>query len=311
MEEEVATSEAVETAAPVETTEAPVTETVTEQPQQPEGKPAGFDRVEFTPEQQERVNRLYGNMKGYEKNWREQQEVNARLVAQINELVNNQQQIVTHIQTADYADAEQRLAAQREEAWNKGDLKAFNAANDQLMEIKIKKTTAAQPKPQEQQQPREIQRRSIEGSQVVNGALERGDIQNTDAAFANSWMAETDASGNLLRPWVNASDPRNLKAAKITEGVLNDPDFMNRPLRDKLKEVDRLMGVQTQTQAPAQNVLGAGNLTRGRQNNNIKLDPKIEQIAVRLKVAGNDPKFTAQDHINAWAKAQQKYGRGR
>lgn len=271
-----------------------------------EGRPAGFDPVEFSAEQKTRFDRVYGNMKRYETERNEQRELNARLASQLNELVTGQQQIVSHIQTADFIDAESRLNNQRDEAWNKGDVKSWNEANDRINEIKIRKALSErerqQPQPQQQQQPR-----NIDGRAIVNGAMERGSLDQTSAAVVNSWMGETNPDGNFKRSWVNANDPRNFEASKVAEAVLNSPLFVDKPMMEKLKEIDKRMGM-TMPQPSGQNVLPPGNLTRGKPSSNIKLDPKIEQIAVRMKFAGADPKLTSQDHINAWKKATVKHG---
>lgn len=278
--------------------ETPVQQENTEQ----EGKPAGFDRVEFTPEQKARVDRLYGNMKRYESDSKEQRELNQRLVNELTAIQQGQQQIVSHIQGNDYQEAESRYDAERDAAWNKGDLKAFNAANDKIHEIKTKRLLAQQqPKPIQQQQPQ----RDNSGDRIVNRAIDQGEINSVDANIARSWMAETDATGNLKRPWTQGNDPRNYAAALEGQAVFNSPNWSDKPIADKLREVDRRMGLQTQQQTTGQNVLGAGNLTMGKQNNNIKLPPEIEKIAVRTKFGGPKAK-SDQDHIEAWKKAVLK-----
>ncbi len=118
-------------------------------------------------------------------------------------------------------------------------------------------------------------------------------------------MSQTDSSGNLMRPWTQQNHPNNYAAAKEADAVFNSPLFEGKSMAEKLREVDKRMGIQP-VQQGGQNVLGAGNLTRGKPNGNIKLDPKIEDIAVKTKFAGRDPKLTPQDHINAWAKAVAK-----
>jgi len=290
----------VENTEVTETPSAPPPEAPQEQPaEQPQERPTGFDPVEFTPEQKARVDRIYGNMKRYESKWKEQEQANEILIQKFNELSQNQQQIVTHLQTSDYHDAETRLRADRDAAWQKGDMQAYNKANDELGDIRIKKATAAiqqvQPKPQ--QQPR-----NLNGQDVVNGALDRGHVNNAEASVVNAWMGETDSNGEFKRPWVNADDPRNLEASRVAEAVLVSPMFANKPMAEKLKEIDRRMGVQN---SPGQNVLPAGNLTRTRQNNTIKISPEIERIAIRTKFGGPNAK-SDQDHIDAWKRAVSK-----
>lgn len=283
--------------------ETPTQQENTEQTNGHDGKPSGFDKVEFTPEQQQRIDRLYGNMKRYEGDAKDLRQINQQLISTIEQLHTGQQEIVSHIQGSDFQEAESRFASDREAAWNKGDLKAFNDANDKLHEIKTKRLLAQQqPKKTTQQQP---QQRDNSGERIVNRAIDQGEINPVDANIARSWMSETDATGNLKRPWTQGNDPRNYAAALEGQAVFNSPTWADKPIADKLREVDRRMGLQTQQQTTGQNVLGAGNLTRGKQTNNIKLSPEIEKLAVKTKFGGPKAK-SDQDHIEAWKSAVLK-----
>lgn len=268
----------------------------------PDNKPEGFERVEFTNEQLARVNRIYGNMKRYENELRDTRTDNQRLIDMVNHLATGQQQIVSHLQTTDFTEAESKLKSARDTAWGKGDVNAFNEANDQLIEIKAKKI-AFDTQPKKQSEARQ-QQPSTDGQAMLNRARSYGELNGSEETAVQAWMGETDASGNLKRPWTSTGDARNYAAALEAQAVLNSPLYATKPLVEKLKEIDRRMGLQT-TQ-PQTNVLSGGNLTRGKPNSNIKLDPKIEDVAVRLKFAGKDPKLTAQDHISAWKKAVEK-----
>lgn len=264
------------------------------------GKPEGFDPVELTPQQKARFDRIYGNMKRYENDAKEQRGLNEQLVNEFQRLRQEQSQIVNHLQVSDFVEAEARLDQERDAAWNKGDHIGYKNAQDKIVELKVKKALAESqrqiPRQQQVQQPQQ-QRQASQPSV----SLEEQDI-------AQAWMSETDTSGNLRRPWTNGYDPRNALAIQHGEIVFKDPLFANKPIAEKFREIDRRMGV-INAQTNGQSVLGAGNLTKGGKPNNInsiKLDPKIEDVAVRTKFAGKDPKLTAQDHINAWKKAAVK-----
>lgn len=304
---ETVSSTPIEQSAPVEQNvpheTSQETQTVSQQ-EQPSGKPEGFDPVELTPQQKARFDRIYGNMKRYENDAKEQRSLNEQLVQEFQRLRVEQNQIVNHLQVTDFADAESRLNSERDAAWNKGDVKAFNEAIDKLTEIKVKKGVA------------EAQRQNVMPHQPVpqqrQNAAVSPQITAEDQNIAQAWMSETDNSGNLRRPWTNEYDPRNSLAIAHGDIVFKDPLFANKPIAEKFREIDRRMGLQTQ-QTNGQSVLGAGNLTRTSKPNNIasiKLDPKIEDIAVRNKFAGKDPKLTRQDHINAWKKAVVKSKEG-
>lgn len=306
---EIESTETTEAPASSEATETTTQENNTQEISQPtdqtEAKPEGFDKVEFTPEQLARVNRIYGNMKRYENDSKEQRELNQALVRELTNIRTEQSQIVSHLQATNFKDAETQLSQKRTEAWNKGDLEGFNKANDDLVDIRLKKELAKN-KPQPVQQQPVPQQRHMDGNRVVDGARDKGDITPEEAGIAQSWMAEADQNGNPIRPWAsNPSDPRNYAAALEAQAVFNSPSFVNKSIADKLREVDRRMGVQTQTGRT--NVLPSGNLTSGNKTNNIKLDPAIEKIAIRTKFGGSKAK-SDQDHVEAWKRAVAKSG---
>lgn len=274
-----------------------------------DNKPNGFDKVEFTPEQLQRVNRLYGNMKRYESESKEFRKLNEDLVREFQSLKNNQDQIVTHLQNNDYQEAESRLAQQRTDAWNKGDFEGYNAANDKINEIKIQKSLAVAAAKQQPRIQQPQQQRNVDGNRVVDHSVDQGSLTPQEADITKTWISETDQNGNFKRPWASdPGDPRNYAAALEAQAVFNSPLFANKPIAEKLREVDRRMGIQAQPSRA--NVLGAGNLTNGSKPNNIKLDPAIEKIAIRTKFGGPKAK-SDQDHVDAWKRVVAKSKGGR
>ena len=101
---------------------------------------------------------------------------------------------------------------------------------------------------------------------------------------------------------------RPIARAAAIEGqaVFNNPSFASKPFAEKLREIDRRMGVANK-QATGSNVLSGGNLTRGNRANTIKLTPYQEKIAVKTKFAG--PGKSSQEHLEAY-KAQIAATRG-
>lgn len=285
------------------------TENVSQETPQNENKPAGFDPVELNKEQQERFNRVYGNMKKYENKFKDQEQANQILIDRLNELQNGQQQIVSHLQVGDFQEAENTLKAQRDVAWREGKVELYNEANDKLAELKAQKIaqkflSERDQKTQKIQQVVPLPQRQISGDDAINNAVQTGVVTSDEANIYRSWMNQRDPNGNSLRPWVNSGDIRNSKAALIGRAVFEDPDNAGKSFAEKLKEIDKMMGVQPM-QTNGQNVLGNGNLTRGKQTNNIKLSPEIERIAIRTKFGGPKAK-SDQDHIDAWKRAAQK-----
>lgn len=269
-----------------------------------DGKPQGFDRVEFTPEQKSRVDRIYGNMKRYENDSKELREQNQALMKSLEQLYQGQSQIVNHLQTSDFQDAERNLQSQRDQAWKTGDLEGYHKANDQLVEIKSRKAFAEN---QARQQPRvqqPIQQPRMSGERMVDTAVQSGEINPVDTNIARSWMAETDAAGNIKRSWTQETDPRNYEAALVGKAVFESPAWVGKPMAEKLREIDRRMGVQPQQQS-GQNVLGSGNLTRGNSRSNIKLNDVERNIAIRTKFGGSKAK-SDEDHAAAYLQAKIK-----
>lgn len=304
-EAQVQDSQPVQTEAPVQQTETTDNQPIVDNSEQ---KPDGFDRVELPPEAQKRFDRVYGNMKRYENSAKELQDIVAKQFEIINGLQTGQQQIVNHLQTQDFTDAESRLNTQRDEAWSKGDQRGWHQANDQLTEIKLKKNLSLQQQrqavPVQQQQPAQ----TVNSQDAVQYAVQRGEITPQDAHIFKSWATETDDTGNFKRPWVNAHDIKNTVAAIEGRAVFENPAFAQKSFAEKLREIDRRMGM-TAPQQNNQQVLGAGNLTRGNKNSTIQLDPAIEKLAVRTKFGGPKAK-TDQDHIDAWKRAVQKSSKG-
>jgi len=257
-EAQVTSSEPANTPVPAETTE--VVENVSREAPQTE-KPAGFDPVEFTPEQKARVDRLYANMKKYEHESRTTKEDNQRLLQAFESLQTQQGQIINHIQKNDFQDAEARLTSERQAAWDKGDITAFNKANDGLFEIKAKKVvTESLPKITPVEQPKNngyMNGQRMPVVDAVNQAVERGEIEPQEAQIFKSWESQADDMGMKVRPWTDPSHPLNQAAAIEGRAVFENPAFKNKTFAEKLKEIDRRMGIQT-NQSQNNSVLGSG-----------------------------------------------------
>lgn len=314
-EAQVTTSEPANTTTPSVDTSVESQSEVSHESNQPSNKPEGFDQVEFTPEQKARVDRIYGNMKRYETKAQEMERLNVDLIQRMAALETNTSQIVNHIQTSDFKDAETRLVADRQKAWNDGKIDDFNRANDQLLEIKAKKIVSESlPKPSPVEQPKNngyMNGQRMPVTDAVQHALERGEIEPQDATIFKSWESQADDTGMKIRPWTDPNHPMNGAAAIEGRAVFENPAFKNKTFAQKLQEIDRRMGIQNQS---SQNnaVLGAGNLTRGGRVPKVELSPQIERMAIRTKFGGPKAKSEA-DHVEAYRQAmirsQQKGGR--
>ena len=85
------------------------------------------------------------------------------------------------------------------------------------------------------------------------------------------WAMEEE-NGNRKRPWLDQNHPRNGRAVKVIEGVLADPEFEGKSLKVKGAEIDKLMGLQSKTQAAP--VLNSGNPPRGATKTSLTADQK-------------------------------------
>lgn len=282
-----------------------------------ENKPSGFEPVEFTPEQQERVNRLYGNMKRYETKAQQLEQANQILLERYNELNGTTQQIVSHIQSTDYQEAESTLRTQMKAAWDRGDLDGYHFANEKLLDVKTQKALADRDSRQKPQQKQQVEpNRAISATEALEISVQKGETPPDEANILRAYFSETDEGGLLKRPWVNAQDMRNTQAARIAAVVFdpNHPVFGAKPLRDKLTEIDRQMGVVNR--APSgQAVLGGGNLTRPVKANKVELSQTERDIALKTRFAATNPKLTPQqkaaltdaDHLEAYKQAKVKH----
>lgn len=278
---------------PAETPAEPAQETQ-ETPQEP--KPNGYQGdhfVEFTPEQQKRINDLSKKAGKAEREAAQLRDIAKQQFEIIEQIRRDQGTIVSHLQQGDFAKAEGLLKEQRLQAYNRGDLAAVDDINDKLTDLKFQRLKAEIPKPQPQPQ-----QRGQSGEDIVTRAVNQGAITHQDADVYRAWATETDEYGNLKRPWVNEGDHRNTAAAIEGQAVFNNPSYANKSFADKLKEIDRRMGVQNKQAAT--NVLGS-NLTRQQKNNTIELTDYQKRVAVKTRFAG--PGKSDQDHIEAW-KAQ-------
>lgn len=270
-------------------------------------KPSGFDKVEFTPEQMERVNRLYGNMKRYENQANELKEINSKLIETVSQVQQEQSKVVSHLQFKDFETAESKLKDDARQAYAKGDLDGWFSANQRLSDIQVKKSMADVSRPQspiQQQQPRQ---QAISPDDAINMALQKGDVSQEEANIYRAWVNETDASGSIKRPWINPSDIRNSSAAFEGRAVFGNPTFAGKSFADKLKEIDRRMGLAHQQNGNS--VLPAGNLTRGTNTNKVLVSDYEARVAVRTKFGGPKAK-SDDDHIEAWRQAKIKSAKG-
>lgn len=228
----------------------------------------------------------------YERELREYRQVMDEQYSRIEELTSGFGTMVNQMQDQTYADTEASLKQQLLAAKQTGDVEAELEIQDKLIDLKAEKKLAAK-QPQPKQQPRQQ-------AQQDYGY----DISDEDQAVVTAWQDERDDTGGILRPWAHCRTPDNPQADKAyigalreTYSVLGNPRYANWSMEQKMAEVDRRMGV-VQVQRK-QSVMGGG-LTGNRKSSKIPMNPKAEEIAVRMKLGG--PKATREQHLEAYRK---------
>lgn len=254
----------------------------------------GENFVEFTPDQQKRLNQLAkkaGKAERESGEWRTVAQQQAELIA---ELSKGQQQIVQHLQTNNYAEAEQQIISQQQQAFERGDLPTYNALNGKLIDLRVQKAIA-------DKAPKELPKvvQQFQTQDVVEAAVQKGAISRDDATVYQEWANETDNYGNPLRPWVNERDARNLAAAAEGQAVFRNPAMAGKPFAEKLKEIDRRMGIQNRNQTGS-GVIPSGNLTGNGKTSTVKMSSWAEDLAVKTSFAGKGK--SRADHIEAYRK---------
>lgn len=252
-QEEIVTQEPAPQEAPVgdvEIIEAPEEEIEQPEPEEPKKQ----DRVEFsTPEQQAKFNDVYKQMK-----------MSDQRNAMLTDILTEQQRQLDELRArnlqSDSANAEQMLMAKikaaRETGNEDAEFKAIGELADFRAEQKIRKVNATQQQAQQQ----------------------TAQLETREAQYVDSLMRETDASGNLIRPWLNPQGPdfNNTinQLQTIAKKYYGDPFA----LQKSMAELDVIMSqkkeppkphVTTNTRAP--NPMAGGNLTNGNPRGTIKM----------------------------------------
>lgn len=247
-----------------------------------DGKPAGYDPIDeatATPQQvKERIDYLYRQLKDDKRTLSEYRRVAQQQSQQLAELTNGMGTVVHHLQDKNFADNEAQLAMMRQQAWEKGDSKAYDEINDRLIEIKLnKKLTATQRQVVQPQQQQNQQPQYNNAAEIAQRGVQEGELDVNDARLIAAWQDERDETGNQLRPWAFSNSPLHMQAAAEAAAVWRNPRFAT--TEQKIAEVDRRMGVAKRTVSPT--VMGA-NLTNRGKSNKVTLTPKQQEIALRM-----------------------------
>lgn len=196
-------------------------ESVVETPAVEEKKPVvgeKFDYVELTPDQQRRFNRLYAQVKTNEA-------VNKQLIEDNKKLLTKVMQIESQNIDRELSEAMNKLRAEKQRAYENGDVKAIDKVDDEIYELKEK------------------QRKYKEETEAVNKDLETVKLDPHTVERVKEWGAETNSDGELLRPFVNPNHKDHKRFLRITEFVLTDPEMEGKSEDDMFEAVDKALKV--------------------------------------------------------------------
>lgn len=220
-------------------------------------------RVDFNPEQQRKFNDLYKQVKMSDARNKMLADMNQKALDKIDELEKRFSQ-------TDHAEAERILTSRLKEARESGDEdkadKIFQELIDFKVDSRLNKKQPEKPKPVD--------------------AMADPDVR-TVVQFAQ----ETDANGNLLRPWIDARSPQHANAMKMAGAIAMsvDSEFGYVDIPEVMRRMDEAMKPkptqQGNSRAPDPM---RGNLTNGSSKGKMKLSPQELAAAQKLGVKPED-----------------------
>lgn len=181
-------------------------------------------------------------------------------------------QFETKTTQSEYSQSENVLLTQLQEARDNGDIAKETKLLGELVDLRVQqKIEKEKPAKQAKIDP-EIQ--ALVGDPDVQTIAER--------------MHEKDASGELLRPWMNQNHPKyNYVEAQLNSILVRQETEQGWYDMDKaLDELDQIMMKPTKSAKPAPkpgpDPMGGSNLTNSQQRAKMKLSPQEEAMAYKL-----------------------------
>lgn len=270
-------------------------------------KPAGYAPVDLSalpPEVakpiNDRINYIYGQVKHSEREKKEMRQILSDQSRIINELTQTSQAVVNHLADKTINETEASIYSAMQQAWEKGDNKAYMEAQGKLIDLQVQKRLRDSEKPK--QQTNGVQPSYANAAEISQAAVNDGSLSEVEYRTTAAWQNERDDQGNLIRPWAFDSNSNYQAALDEAKAVFTNPRYASMSYEKKLAEIDKRMGVQKQE--VSQTVLGGG-LTRNGKQSKLTLSPKQQEIAIRTKFGGPKAKSDA-DHLDAYRKQIEK-----
>ena len=253
-------TDAPETEEVVSTTE-PIVET--EQQKTPKTLPEDqeWNKVELTPDQQKRFNRLYAQVKSQER-------IQNDIIEQNRKLMDKLEAYEAKTKTTEHVSQLEQLKAERRECLMTGDLAKADELDEQIFELRSNKPKAHEPKAAEQayELEPEIKERVVE------------------------WANEVDDAGDMLRPFILVGHPKHKTSMAIIESVLQDESLSGKDVEDYVKAVDEALianGImKAKRKAEPSIVLESASRPRGGK---VIQKLSFEELHVAKRMYPNDP----------------------
>lgn len=235
-------------------------------------EPKGTEPVELTEEQQARFNRIYGNMKEYERQ-------NAQLIADQRRLAKKAETLQERLERFEKDSAAQRreaLTAQKAAAYQDGDIEQVLKIDEQISQIRD-----PEPIPEPEPEP-------------------QNSVPDHVVAQIQSWRNEIDESGAFLRPWANENHPRFQDFANLAVQIGNDPQNAHLDNMQVLEILDREARSRFAPKRKTQTVL-SGNSDAPPREKGVTLTPEMKDISHKLY-----PKMSPKDAEARYARAMKE-----
>lgn len=239
----------------------------TEVSEQIEPQEEGFDpkeRVEITdPKVQRKFNDVYKQMKMSDARNRMLTDMNSKALEKITELE-------TRFNQTDHAEAEKILTSRLKEARESGDEDKADKILQEIIDFRVDSKLKPQKTEPEKVDP----------------------LNDPDIRAVYNFAEETDDSGNLLRPWINAKHPQHQNAMKLAGAVAIqvNSDFgyvdvgeVMRRMDDAMKSKPKTNGGNSRAPDPMR-----ANLTNQPPRGKIKLSSQELAVAQKLGVKPED-----------------------
>lgn len=221
-------------------------------------------RVDFNPEQQRKFNDLYKQVKMSDARNKMLADMNQKALDKIDELEKRFSQ-------TDHAEAERILTSRLKEARESGDEDKADRIMQEIIDFRVDS--------------------KLKTKAPVNTVMQPSaeDIEN--ARTVVRFAQETDASGNLLRPWIDSRHPQYTNAMKMAGAIAVsvDSEFGYVDIPEVMRRMDEAMKPkptqQGNSRAPDPM---RGNLTNGSSKGKMKLSPQELAAAQKLGVKPED-----------------------